>query len=277
MDQAYKLANLKSSHSADYNKNNYDKKVKLVEIEVGDRVLLKNVVKGGTGKLDSYWEPTVYVVVSISESLPVYTIKSLEKNKVKTVHRNLIMKCNDLSMGEVAQPVKKMSMGEVAQPVKKISRNVKTRIECEIEDFSSEDEDDIGVICVRGKKKGGGRSVDVEYQEEVQEVNVENQEEEENVESQEEEENEEDVGVQNLEEEENEEDVGVQTEVDIQDVEGGMENVEDIQEVAAQDVDGNVLNEVEDAQGINVRRSTRERKPRQIFTYNEIGGKPIIE
>ena len=61
------------------------------------RVLLRNVSEtGGTGKLRSYWEKEIYVVVSCDPELPIYKIKSENGNKlVKTVHRNLLLKCNN--------------------------------------------------------------------------------------------------------------------------------------------------------------------------------------
>ena len=68
-----------------------------MEIVPGDKVLVKNVKeKGGTGKLKSFWEQQIYEVVSKHENLPVYKIKPLGSNKVRTLHRNLIMQCNDL-------------------------------------------------------------------------------------------------------------------------------------------------------------------------------------
>ena len=53
--------------------------------------------RGGTGKLRSYYENDIYEVVSCQPELSIYQIK-LENggNKVQTVHRNLLMKCNDL-------------------------------------------------------------------------------------------------------------------------------------------------------------------------------------
>ena len=53
--------------------------------------------RGGTGKLRSYWEKDIYVVVSCDPELPIYKIKPENGNKlVKTVHRNRLFKCNEL-------------------------------------------------------------------------------------------------------------------------------------------------------------------------------------
>ena len=64
----------------------------------GERVLLKNLSeRGGTGKLKSYWENDIYEVVFCHPKLPIYQIKPENGgNKIRTVHRNLLMKCNDL-------------------------------------------------------------------------------------------------------------------------------------------------------------------------------------
>ena len=79
------------------NKRNYNKKVFGQIFEPNDRVLLRNVSEtGGTGKLRSYWEKEIYVVVSCDPELPIYKIKSENGNKlVKTVHKNLLLKCNN--------------------------------------------------------------------------------------------------------------------------------------------------------------------------------------
>ena len=53
--------------------------------------------KGGTGKLRSHWERTVFRILEKKENLPVYVIENVNKKKDKrTVHRNLLMECNSL-------------------------------------------------------------------------------------------------------------------------------------------------------------------------------------
>ena len=105
MNEAFTIAREHIKKSAEYNKSHYDKKVKVVEVVPGDHVLIKNVrEKGGTGKLKSYWEPNVFVVLKKDTSLPVYTLKNLNKDSDRRViHRNLLMKCNDLPV-ELFQP-----------------------------------------------------------------------------------------------------------------------------------------------------------------------------
>ena len=65
-------------------------------------MLLRNREKGGTGKLRSFWETTVYRVVKKDPEIPVYTIEPETGKKVrKRVHRNNIFKCNAILPQEV--------------------------------------------------------------------------------------------------------------------------------------------------------------------------------
>ena len=97
MNQAFEIANRNAGNSRDRNKMYYDKKVHGVDINVRDRVLLRNRQKGGTRKLKSYWEDTVYLVTAKDAEIPVYTIKpECGNGHEKRVHRNNIMNCNSI-------------------------------------------------------------------------------------------------------------------------------------------------------------------------------------
>ena len=104
MKQAVAIAQKHIDVGKRANVRNYDKKVKMVEVVVGDKVLLKNHEKGGTGKLRSFWEDMVYEVIAKEPDLPVYTIKPIDgRKKPKRVHRNLIMSCNFLPYADVEE------------------------------------------------------------------------------------------------------------------------------------------------------------------------------
>ena len=99
MEQAYALANENIANAADYNKMRYDRKVHGAELQVGDQVLIRNMREcgEGTGKLVSHWERKVFKVVEKKPELPVYVIENLnKKDDVRTVHRNLLLECNQL-------------------------------------------------------------------------------------------------------------------------------------------------------------------------------------
>ena len=117
MKQAVEIAqkNIKSGNVA--KAKYYDRKVKATEIEIGDDVLLRNhKEKGGTGKLKSHWEKTVYKVVDKDENLPVFSIKPKNSMKpVKRVHRNNLMGCNFL-IPEMVPSVIKPRRKEAERP-----------------------------------------------------------------------------------------------------------------------------------------------------------------
>ena len=102
MTQAYDLANKNIGKSADYNKTKYDQKATASELSCGDRVLVRNVRPKGTtrsGKLASYWNPIVYVVVEKLKGIPVYVVKewNSRNKKTRTLHRNLLKQINELA------------------------------------------------------------------------------------------------------------------------------------------------------------------------------------
>ena len=112
MMEAVEIARDNIKKSAEYNKKYFDKKAKAVDLEVGDRVLMRNVrERGGTGKLRSYWEEAVFKVVKKREGLPVYEIQNIRKKKdSRVIHRNMLMRCNDLPLSvldEIADKVRK--------------------------------------------------------------------------------------------------------------------------------------------------------------------------
>ena len=136
---AYEIVRRHSKNAADVNKRQYDKKVRGVEIEINDRVLTVNREKGGTGKLRTYWEDRVYVVVDKDVNVPVFTIRTLpEKGKKvveKRVHRNNIISCNyllehgeEITQSNVSDSMRavELTQGKVSSEAK-IKRKAKQR------------------------------------------------------------------------------------------------------------------------------------------------------
>ena len=90
--------------------------------------------RGGTGKLRSHWEEYVYVVVDVFPDIPVYKVKREDGvGKVKTLHRNLLMKCEFLPC---EKPIVRKRPLEKKKTVK---RSVQTEEESETYESSSDD------------------------------------------------------------------------------------------------------------------------------------------
>ena len=73
-------------------------RVNTTTLKVGDRVLVRNLtLRGGTGKLNSYWEQEVQLVQKCHNDLPIYEIAQENgKGRKRVVHRNLLLNCNQL-------------------------------------------------------------------------------------------------------------------------------------------------------------------------------------
>ncbi len=79
LEESYRVATKNAAKVAERNKKRYDKHVVISTLEVGDRVLVKNVRLKGKHKLADKWEPEVYVLTKKAGDLPVYTVKPEKK------------------------------------------------------------------------------------------------------------------------------------------------------------------------------------------------------
>ena len=96
MNEAFKLADQNSDKSKQYNKTKYDARVNCAKLNVGDRVLVRNVRP--EGKLASFWSPDVFVVSRQRGELPVFELRKYDSksSKVRVLHRNLLKCVNEL-------------------------------------------------------------------------------------------------------------------------------------------------------------------------------------
>ncbi|XP_053894999.1 uncharacterized protein LOC128842826 [Malaclemys terrapin pileata] len=94
---AYHLATSAARKNADRNKHRYDARVRLQELQPGDRVLLRNLGIAGKHKIADRWKAIPYLVMEKLGDLPVYKIKPEEgPGQTKTVHRNLLLPVGEL-------------------------------------------------------------------------------------------------------------------------------------------------------------------------------------
>ena len=88
---AYRLAQVNISKSQSRARHLYNRKTRGSSLQIGDRVLVRNVGIRGKHKLADLWENTPYVVSDApTQDMPVYKVKPENaKGPIKTLHRNL--------------------------------------------------------------------------------------------------------------------------------------------------------------------------------------------
>ncbi|CAM5173384.1 unnamed protein product [Eretmochelys imbricata] len=94
---AYRLATVAARKNADRNKHRYDARVRSQELQLGDRVLLRNLGIAGKHKIADRWKAIPYLVMEKLGDLPVYKIKPEDgPGQIKRVHRNLLLPVGEL-------------------------------------------------------------------------------------------------------------------------------------------------------------------------------------
>ena len=90
-----------SKSAAERNKKQYDKKIRSSTLEVGDRVLVRNLSERvGPGKLKAYWEDKIHIVIHrLSPDSPVYEVKPEKSDgRSRAINRTLLLPCDYLEL-----------------------------------------------------------------------------------------------------------------------------------------------------------------------------------
>ncbi|XP_054896085.1 uncharacterized protein LOC129366329 [Poeciliopsis prolifica] len=118
LEESYKLASRNSAKVMQRNKTRFDRKVTASDLDIGDRVLVRNVRLRGKHKLADKWESSVYIVVKKAGNLPVYTVRPESQDKpLRTLHRDLLLPCGYLPVPEEEIPTRDKNKSPVFSPV----------------------------------------------------------------------------------------------------------------------------------------------------------------
>ena len=105
LEKSYQLASENTEKSMQKNKTRFDRNITASVLEVGDRVLVRNVRLRGKHKIADKWEPNIYVLVKKATNLPVYTVRPEHADKpIRTLHRDLLLPCGYLPATSEVQP-----------------------------------------------------------------------------------------------------------------------------------------------------------------------------
>ena len=92
LNYAFQKASKYSDQQTSKYKQSYDKSVKGPQLHENDLVLVKIVAHKGRHKLQDRWEPEEYVVIEQPiAGTPVYKVKPVNGDNVRTLHRNLLL------------------------------------------------------------------------------------------------------------------------------------------------------------------------------------------
>ena len=141
MEKAHQIVKKNCQTARDRQKKNYDRKVKHVKIEVGDKVLVKRLAFDGKHKIQDKFEEEVYTVTEQPRpEFPFFTVRAPSGSE-RTLHRNHLLLVNnqDDASEEHGDPVEEIV--DETEPDKNASKgNEEVDVNTEYEDDSDDDE-----------------------------------------------------------------------------------------------------------------------------------------
>lgn len=108
--QAHEKAQEVIKKSQENQKKNYDTRIRGASIQVGDRVLVKNMAFDGRHKLYDKWSEEIYIVTNhINNDIPVFEIKPENgQGKKRVLHRNMLLPIGTLDENQEQSDIPKV-------------------------------------------------------------------------------------------------------------------------------------------------------------------------
>ena len=118
LENAYDIANIAIKNSQSRQKYNYDLKTKGVNLQIGDRVLVKVVAFDGKHKIADRWEDHPYIIMEQpNHDIPVFKVKREDgQGRQKILHRNLLLPIGSRLPAPTPTPRRRNRRKEPAEP-----------------------------------------------------------------------------------------------------------------------------------------------------------------